>query len=83
MDNFYEPLTDAISESPGLISRVFSQIYELPPAVFVTVGLAPFIILVVTRLTTLALSEKADVKNAKAVWALPYWIPFVGHAPQL
>lgn len=85
MDDFYHFLPDATSDitAPGVLSSVRDLVYKLPFSVLVSIALAPFLIVIATRLLSGRSSEKIAGKDGRSVWLLPYWVPYVGHGFRL
>ncbi len=73
MDDFYEPESSADSSA-------FSNVLSAPLGLVVAGLLAPFVVVLATRLLSGRASERAHGKNGRTVWLLPYWIPVIGHA---
>lgn len=86
MDDFYEPFPGSGSRATasGVSSHIgiSNLIFGAPLPILISIVLAPFLVIIATRLLSGHPSEKIDGKDAKSVWMLPYWVPVVGHGFQ-
>jgi hypothetical protein len=54
-------------------------IIKTPLSIIISIALAPFLIVIATRLLTGHPSEKIAGKDGRSVWMQPYWVPLLGH----
>jgi hypothetical protein len=84
-DDFYQPLPSVVPHPSGLVTQVLPDLLSSPGTAFVIVLITVLLVAFATRLLTGADSEleTVDGKHGRTVWALPYWVPFIGHGYQL
>ncbi|KAG9247871.1 cytochrome P450 [Calycina marina] len=82
MDDFYG--NDEPNPEAGLVAQSLNFLLEAPSAVWVTIALAPILVIIATRIFSGYASRKASnySDSVNTVPMIPYWIPFVGHGWQ-
>jgi hypothetical protein len=79
-DDFYTAGSNTAMPQPGPpSSRIWQLLLSAPPPIFTTMLLAPFLLVLMTRILSGRASEKVNGKNERTVSMLPYWFPIVGH----
>lgn len=80
-DTFYHSTGQVLTPQPKTSRSNLIEIFlSIPPALLVTLLLAPILVVIATRLTSERPSQKKGAGKGKTVRRLPYWFPRLGNA---